>query len=147
MRLLTILCLMLPLAAQAGLYKCLDNAGRVTYTNAICDKAGLKEAKLIPPPPPPAIDLPKARLAQPAKPPVDKPADSLANKEAATPKLALNRTRAPDSGNCGKLNEQIGQVMDEMDEARRTGHTARQDAEWDDKLSRMQTEKNRLGCF
>lgn len=152
MRLITFICLCVPLAAQAGLYKCLDKAGRVTYTNAICDKVGLKEAKLIPPPPPPAIDPPALQSPPPARQAMHKPADVIAAKQAEpgempTAKLALNKTITASSGNCAKINEQIGQVMDEMDEARQTGHTARQETDWDQRLSRMQAEKSRLGCF
>ncbi len=170
MRLITLLCFLLPLAAQAGLYKCLDNAGRVTYTNAACDKAGLKEGKLIPPPPPPAIDRPQTQsalaqsalaqstltqstLAQsPAKLAINKPASVMASKETPpkempATKLALNRATVAKTGNCDQINTQIGQVMDEMDVARPAGYTAKQEADWNQTLSRMQAEKSRLGCF
>jgi len=161
MRLITLLCFLLPLAAQAGLYKCLDNAGRVTYTNAACDKAGLKEGKLIPPPPPPAIDRPQAQStsaqsptvqAPPAKLAINKPASVMASKEAPpkempATKLAMNRATIARTGNCDQINTQIGQVMDEMDVARPAGYTAKQEADWNQTLSRMQAEKSRLGCF
>lgn len=162
MRLITLLCFLLPLAAQAGMYKCLDNAGRVTYTNAACEKTGLKEGKLIPPPPPPAIDRPQAQsslaqspavqLPSPAKLAINKPASVMASKEVPpkempATKLALNRATIAKSGNCDQINMQIGQVMDEMDVARPAGYTAKQEADWNQTLSRMQVEKSRLGCF
>ena len=161
MRLITLLCFLLPLAAQAGLYKCLDNTGRVTYTNAACEKTGLKEGKLIPPPPPPAIDRPRVQspLAQspaiqspPAKLAINKPASVMASKEVPpkempATRLALNRATIAKTGNCDQINMQIGQVMDEMDVARPAGYTAKQEADWNQTLSRMQVEKSRLGCF
>lgn len=171
MRLITLLCFMLPLAAQAGLYKCLDNTGRVTYTNAACEKTGLKEGKLIPPPPPPAIDRPQAQLSSarlpssqsssaqspavqslPAKLAIKKPANVMASKEIApkempATRLALNSATLTKTGNCDHINMQIGRVMDEMDVARPAGYTARQEADWNQTLSRMQADKSRLGCF
>jgi hypothetical protein len=155
MRLITLLCFLLPLAAQAGLYKCLDNAGRVTYTNAACEKTGLKEGKLIPPPPPPAIDRPQAQLSSvqsPAKLAINKPASAMASKEVApkempATRLALNSATITKTGNCDHLNLQIGRVMDEMDLARPAGYTAKQEADWNQTLSRMQAEKSRLSCF
>lgn len=157
MRLITLFCFLLPLAAQAGMYKCLDNAGRVTYTNAACEKAGLKEGKLIPPPPPPAIDRPQTQssLVQsppPAKLAINKPASVMASKEVPpkempATRLALNRATITKTGNCDQINMQIGQVMDEMDVARPAGYTAKQEADWNQTLSRMQVEKSRQGCF
>ena len=146
MRLTLILILLLPVAAQADMYKCLDNAGHVTYTNSLCSKNGLKEAKLIPPPPTPAVDIPvalppSAKLA--ARTPTSKPAAQ----ESPSTKLAIQKTMVASSGKCAKINDEIGQVMDEMDAARRVGHTSRQEAEWNERLARMQGEKSRMGCF
>lgn len=161
MRLITLLCCLLPLAAQAGLYKCLDNTGRVTYTNAACEKTGLKETTLIPPPPPPAIDPPQPQSSsaqspvfqsQPAKLASNKPASVMASKEIApkempTTRLVLNSATLTKTGNCDHINMQIGRVMDEMDVARPAGYTAKQETDWNQTLSRMQAEKSRLGCF
>jgi hypothetical protein len=47
--------LFIPLAAQADLYKCTDDTGKITYTNSTCAKVGLKQSKVSPPPPPPVL--------------------------------------------------------------------------------------------
>lgn len=148
-----LLSLLLPFAAQAGLYKCLDQAGHITYTNTACDKAGLKEAKLIPPPPPPAVDARVVNAPSPAvKPPANKvvnatPPEAAPAEAKPAARIALTKTTNAGAGNCEKMNQQIGQVMDEMDEARRAGYTAKQEAEWGQKLSRMQAERARMNCF
>lgn len=170
MRLITLIFLCLPLVAQASLYKCLDNAGRVTYTNAACDKAGLKEATLIAPPPPPAVDAPVVQTPPTVKLSASKPRSTgfreIAPKEAPlretalqsalqgtplhempTAKLAMNRIAPSSTGNCDKMNEQLGRVMDDMDAARRAGYTAQQEAGWNQRISGIQSEKSRMGCF
>ena len=59
----------------------------------------------------------------------------------------MNSATLTKTGNCDHINMQIGRVMDEMDVARSTGYTAKQEADWNQTLSRMQAEKSRLGCF
>ena len=136
------LLLLFPLAAQADLYKCTDKAGNVTYTNSPCAKAGLKEAKLIPPPPPPAIDMPaKARSAKPV---ADK--SEPAPRPQQTAALPVMKS-SPSLDACAQLNADMGKTLDEMDAARNQGAAPRQQAEWNNKLDRLQAEKSRLGCF
>ena len=148
MRLLILFCLFVPLAAQADLFKCVDNAGKVTYTNLPCSKMGLTETKVIPPPPP------VTRQAKPAAVMAEKPTNDGAVTERGTnPKKKKEKsvqTAHPQESNrkkCTQLKEKMGQIMDQMDAARRQGYTAKQEAAWDTRLRELQAEKNRLGCF
>lgn len=142
---LAVYLLLFPLAAQADLYKCTDNIGKVTYSNSSCTKAGLKEAKLIPPPPPPAVNAPPKGNQQ-AKPIADKIADA-APKARETAALQLMKSGSAKNDMCAKLNSDVGSTMDEMDAARGKGYSAKQQAEWSDSLKKLQSEKSRLGCF
>lgn len=146
---LAIYLLLFPIAAQADLYKCTDNSGKVTYSNSSCTKAGLKQAKLIPPPPPPAVNAAtkasKEQSNQQAKPATDKIAAAPKARETAS--VQLMKSSSGKDGMCAKLNNDMGRTMDEMDAARDQGYSARQQAEWSDSLQKLQSEKNRLGCF
>lgn len=142
---LAIYFLIFPLTAQADLYKCTDKVGKVTYTNSACAKAGLKEAKIIPPPPPPVIDKP-AKVAEPIMPAVEK---SAANNAKSKDSVALKLVK-PAQGSqdkCAKLNGDMGRIMDQMDAAHRNNQTPDEEAGWNEVLKKLQTEKNRLGCF
>ena len=147
---LAVYLLLFPLAANADMYKCVDNAGKVTYTNASCAKAGLKEAKVIPPPPPPAID-PVAKTEQPPKTPGNKTASNKAVEPAAKPKqtaaLQVMKSVQSNSNACGKLNGEMGRIMDEMDAALSQGASADKHAAWNEKLNKLQADKKQLGCF
>jgi hypothetical protein len=142
---LTFYFLFLPLAAQANLFKCTDSVGKVTYTNTSCAKAGLKEAKILPPPPPPALDA-TAKVSQQAKTVAGKTAYP-EPKPRQTAALQVMKSTQSNSSACAKLNEDLGKTMDEMDAARSQGSTAKKQAEWNIRLDNLQTEKNRLGCF
>lgn len=132
--------LILPLSAQADLYKCVDNTGKITYTNSTCAKVGLKQDKLIPPPPPPVLDnAAKANAA--AKPAAAKEAGSKGKETVA---LQLTNPAQASNDKCAKLNAKMGIIMDEMDNARRHGRT---DFDGNENLKHLQEEKNRLGCF
>jgi hypothetical protein len=135
----------LALPAQATLFKCQDPAGNVTYTNLPCDKSGLKEAKVVPPPPPPAEmvspkPLPAVEISKTDKRP------SGDNKKGGT-SLHLIKSQDSNEEKCAKLNDALGNTMDEMDAARRQGYTPKQEAEWNAKLKKLQADKNKLGCF
>lgn len=143
---LAIYLLLFPLAAQADIYKCFDHTGKVTYTNSACAKSGLKEAKLIPPPPPPAIDKP-ARLQEAEKPVAGKAQATDDKPKQQTAALQVMQSTKSNGTACGKLNSDLGRIMDEMDAARSRGATAAQQLAWDKSLDELKTEKNRLGCF
>lgn len=141
---LAIFFLVLPLTAEANLFKCTDNAGKVTYTNSPCAKVGLKENKLIPPPPPPAIDTP-AKAERTEKQLVEKSSPVLQPKHTAA--LQLMKTAQRNNDTCARLNAAMGRTMDEMDAARTQGGVQRKQAEWNELLRNLQAEKTRLGCF
>jgi hypothetical protein len=147
---LAIYFLLFPLTAQADLYKCTDSAGKVTYTNSACAKAGLKEAKVIPPPPPPVLDKP-AKAPEAAKPAVEKSASSTKVKDIVATKetvaLQLVKSTSASADKCAKLNGDVGRIMDEMDATRRNGQADSGQSAWNESLKKLQTEKNRLGCF
>lgn len=143
---LAVYLLLFPLAAQADLYKCVDPAGKVTYTNSACAKSGLKAAKLIPPPPPPAVDGPaRARAAEKAA--ASTPPETRAQPKPQTAALQARRS-TPSNGNaCDTLNGDLGRIMDDMDAARSGGASAAQQAAWNKRLGELKMEKTRLGCF
>ncbi len=148
MRLLVLLCMLAPLAAQADLFKCTDQAGKVTYTNLPCAKMGLTETKVIPPPPPLPVQRGKPASAAAEKASI---ADSAAeNRPGTRKKEKPARAAHPQESNnkkCAKLRDRMGRIMDQMDAARRHGYTAKQETDWDNKLRQLQAEKNRLDCF
>jgi hypothetical protein len=135
-----------PFAAQADLFKCTDNAGKVTYSNSACAKSGLKEAKLIPPPPPPALDKsPPPKTAESDRPVAEKNADRAKNEQVVA--LTMVRPAPGNTEKCAKLNGDVGRLLDQLDATRRSGEVSSQTAEWDKTLKDLQSEKNRLGCF
>ncbi len=144
MRPLVLLCLIFPLAAQASLLKCTDGKGNVTYTNSSCAKIGLKEAAVIAPPPPPALDKP-AKVHETAKPAAEK--NPPAPKTQDTASLQLMKSVQADDDQCAKINTAMGRIMDEMDAARRQGLSAGAAAARNERLKKLQADKNRLGCF
>jgi hypothetical protein len=141
---LAIYFLIFPLTAQADLFKCTDNAGKVTYTNSACAKVGLKESKVIPPPPPPALDK-AAKAAGPVKSVVGQGNAAAKNKDTVAMKLVKPVQAGQDK--CAKLNGDMGRIMDQMDTAQRNNHTPEEEAGWNEVLKKLQSEKNRLGCF
>jgi len=141
----------LSLPAHATLYKCQDGSGKVTYTNLSCDKSGLKETRIIPPAPPPAepvASLPAAKKSEAASESVsDEKQPAKPVKKQGGTSLQLIKSQESSDKKCAKLNDTLGNTMDEMDAARRKGYTAKQEAEWNAKLKKLQADKNKLGCF
>lgn len=131
--------------AHATLYKCVDGAGKVTYTNLPCEQTGLKETRVIAPPPPPA----EPTAIKPAPTADAKPAGNLppAPESKGSSSIQLIRSQETSNKKCENLNDAQGKIMDEMDAARRKGYTSKQEADWNDKLRKLQAEKNKLGCF
>lgn len=149
--LILLLCLFFPLAAQADLYKCTDGAGKVTYTNLPCSRMGLTETKVIPPPPAPAEQSKAKRSSVPQVDETPAPEKSTASakkkKKQQSDAVTSMKPRESSDKKCAKLKDQMGKIMDEMDAARRHGYTSKQESDWDNKLRKLQAEKNRLGCF
>ncbi|MGO9446428.1 MAG: DUF4124 domain-containing protein [Thiobacillaceae bacterium] len=135
------------LPAQAEeLYKCVDAAMDVTYSNIPCRKfPGLKEAKAIDPdvgpevsetggPSPGKGDSTQAHV--PGLPP----------RAAAGGKRVLKAERTQKSP-CDALSDQISGLMDKMDSARDKAYSAQQESEWDKKIKELNVKKNSLNCF
>lgn len=137
--------LIFPLAAQADLYKCMDDTGKITYTNSACAKMGLKQAKVISPPPPPVPEN-SASKTEPAKPAVVKAERNTPSKNKETVALQVVKPAQANSDKCAGLNAAMGRVLDEMDAARRSGRST-ENAAWDNELKTLQADKSRLGCF
>ncbi len=142
------------LPAQAEqLYKCLDAGKQVTYSNLPCSKfPGLKEAKTIQAEPaPPASEQARASAretaaaAAAAPEPKVKAGKKTANERGET-KRVLKAERAEKS-KCNKLSDQIGEVTDKMDAARHKGYTAKQEADWKQRIQELTAKKNRLNCL
>ncbi len=142
---LAIVFLLMPLSANANLFKCTDIKGHITYTNSPCTKVGLKENKVLPPPPPPAIDAP-AKLTVQAKKEVEKEEPHSA-KPQQTVALQVVKTIQSNSDACNRLNEEVGRTMDEMDAARTQGGSQKKQSGWNEQLKQLQAKKSQLGCF
>ena len=147
MRLLVFLCMLFPLAAQAGLFKCTDQAGKVTYTNLPCAKMGLTETKVIPPPPLPAQHGKSAPVAAEKASITDSAAENHVRTQKKGKPVRAAQPQESNNKKCAKLRDRMGRIMDQMDAARRHGYTAKQETDWDNKLRQLQAEKNRLDCF
>jgi hypothetical protein len=137
------------LPAQAEqLYKCLDAGKQVTYSNLPCSKfPGLKEAKVIQPEPAPPSEpsSAKARETEAVPEPKAKTEKKTAS-ERAEARRVLKVERA-EKNKCNKLSDQISDVMDKMDAARHKGYTAKQEADWKQKIQELNAKKTRLNCF
>lgn len=147
MRTLSLLALLiLALPVHATLFRCEDAAGHVTYTNLPCDKAGLKEAKVIPPAPPPAEPAPVKPEAAPAAKSAEKESKE-PEKKKSEPTMQLIRSQESKGDKCAQINKAMGKIMDDMDAARRQGYTTKQETEWNAKLKKLQADKATHGCF
>ncbi|MEW6415573.1 MAG: DUF4124 domain-containing protein [Pseudomonadota bacterium] len=171
MRLSALLLALLPaflsggVAAQATLNKCIDAAGRVTYSNLPCRGAReVKQVEIDPPPPKPAMPptpaaaptptpqptVPSAGAAgAPPAPPARTPAVAPA---AATPRLSApakpSRPAATTTPrNCDALTEQLGRVLDQMDASRSKGVTPQQLDAWTREVETLERRKREAGCF
>ncbi len=103
--------------AQATLNKCIDAQGKVTYSNLPCKNA--REAKRVeidPPPTPPVAAKPAPRPQPAAAKPLAADAPlQLETRQASGKPSATGKQ-------CDSLSEQLGRVLDRMDEARRKGY-------------------------
>lgn len=134
----------LPVQAEE-MYKCINAAKEVTYTNQPCGKLpGMKEAKTIEADPGPPVPPPPKPPKTAAKPETKQPRKTA--QERAEAKRVLKAERA-EKNKCDKISDQISQVMDKMDAARHRGYTAKQEAEWNDKIRELNAKKSRLNCF
>lgn len=134
-------------AAQATLNKCIDAQGLVTYTNKPCVNASEVRKLAIDPAPPiePAPDpaplpRPAANRADTAPDPVSVQLETRKSTGQLTPRKAA-------AGVCDTLSEQLGRVLDKMDQARRKGYTQAQMDKWSEESRALERKKQQSACF
>jgi cell division septation protein DedD len=159
------LCALLPAVAgaQATLNKCIDARGDVTYSNLPCKNAReVKKVEIDPAPPAPAA-APKAAPAVTAPPPAKPAAPAKAapsvppSKPApAAPAIRLEpqsgprkpTVLAPSAGQCDILSEQLGRLLDKMDQASRKGSASpAQMKAWNEEIRELERKKQQSACF
>jgi hypothetical protein len=136
--------------AQDTLNKCIDAQGLVTYTNKPCTNA--REVHKLEIDPPPVPDPARAEPTQAATP----VAKSAGPAPAA---IRLEMQRAPSGGkpsttqqtgnakHCDTLSNQLGKILDTMDQARRKGYTQDQMNRWNEKIRELELKKQQSACF
>lgn len=157
-------------AAAASLNKCVDEYGKVTYSNLPCKGANqVRKIEIDPAPPvrvaPPAPiaapalspaalpDLPKVDVpvyAMPEKPPVVITPKSTAAPVEKKAEIKLETFGAPkkqSQNNCDTLSDKLGLVLDKMDAARRKGYTQKQMDDWNSEIKTLERKKQQAGCF
>jgi len=160
------LCALLPAAAgaQATLNKCIDARGAVTYSNLPCrDAREVKKVEIDPAPPAPAA-VPKAAPAvtptQPARA-AAAPAKAVPSVPPSKPAPAAPAIRlepqsgsrkpavlAPSAGQCEILSEQLGRLLDKMDQASRKGSASpAQMKAWNEEVRELERKKQQSACF
>jgi hypothetical protein len=161
------LCVLLPAAAgaQATLNKCIDARGGVTYSNLPCkDAREVKKVEIDPAPPAPA-EAPKAapaatptQSARPAAPAKAVPGVPPSKPVPAAPAPAIRlepqsasrkpAVLAPSSGQCETLSDQLGHLLDKMDQASRKGSASpAQMKAWNEEVRELERKKQQSACF
>ena len=160
-------------SAQATLNKCVDANGKVTYSNLPCRNAReVRKVEIDPPPKPDPAPVP-AKVAKPQPAVIPKPA---VKPQAATqaPAAALPAdvppvastppassqdlpTPAPlkpgkssirlTARQCDSLTDKLGNILDQMDQARRSGYTQQQMDAWEQEIQDIESKKQQSGCF
>ena len=151
MRCLIVLIGMAALVASveaATLNKCIDAQGKVTYSNLPCHNA--REVRTVDIEPAPRPDA--QRSAQPAKPPIAKPAAG--SNAPATLQLETRRATGKPAAHasasarkCDAITDKLGRVFDKMDQARHQGYTQKQMDKWDQEIKDLERKKQQFGCF
>jgi hypothetical protein len=153
MRLLALVLFALPAllpagaSAQATLNKCIDAAGKITYSNLPCRNS--RETRKVEIDPAPTLDP-----ARPAPVPVEPEATKATppSKETATLRLDTQRTTGKPAARvsarqCDALTDKLGHVFDKMDQARRKGYTQQQMNAWNLEVQDLERKKQQSGCF
>jgi hypothetical protein len=159
------LCALLPAVAgaQATLNKCIDARGAVTYSNLPCKNAReVKKVEIDPAPPAPAA-VPKAAptvaAPQPAKPAAPAKAAPSVPSSKPAPAAPANRLEpqsgprkptvlAPSAGQCETLSEQLGRLLDKMDQASRKGSASPEQMKaWNEEVREIERKKQQSACF
>jgi hypothetical protein len=138
------LCALLPAVAgaQATLNKCIDARGAVTYSNLPCKNAReVKKVEIDPAPPAPAKAAPRV---PPSKPAPAAPAIRLEPQAGSKKPTVL----APSAGQCETLSEQLGRLLDKMDQASRKGSASpAQLKAWNEEVRELERKKQQSACF
>ncbi len=162
-----------PAIEAAALNKCIDAQGQVTYSNLPCRNAReVRKVEIDPPPKPDPAPVP-AKVAKPqpavnpqpvAKPqtPTQPPAAALpadVPPVASTPPVSSQNlpTPAPQkpgkssirltARQCDSLTDKLGNILDQMDQARRSGYTQQQMDAWEQEIQDIESKKQQSGCF
>jgi hypothetical protein len=166
-----------PAIEAAALNKCIDAQGQVTYSNLPCRNAReVRKVEIDPPPKPDLAPAPapvpaKAAAPQPlalprsaASPQIEAkpqaaplpaavppaigapPASSQGLPTAAPQKPAKSSIRLT-ARQCDSLTDQLGKVLDQMDQTRRSGYTQQQMDAWEQEIQDIESKKQQSGCF
>ena len=157
-------------ATAASLNKCVDEYGKVTYSNLPCKGANqVRKIEIDPAPPvrvappapiaapalPPAAlpDAPKVDVpvyVMPEKPPIvitPKSSTAAAEKKTEIKFETLGGPKKQSQNNCDTLSDKLGLVLDKMDAARRKGYTQKQMDDWNSEIKTLERKKQQSGCF
>lgn len=135
---------------QATLNKCIDVQGLVTYTNKPCVNAHEVRKLEIDPAPvsdPPRVEAPPVEAVKSA------PVRTEAPQPAATVQIETRKTAGKPvleksaGGQCDILADQLGRVLDKMDQARRKGYTQKQMDAWNEQARALERKKQQSACF
>lgn len=162
-----------PAIEAAALNKCIDAQGQVTYSNLPCRNAReIRKVEIDPPPKPDPAPVP-AKVAKPqpavipqsvaqpqtaaqpqaAVPPADVPpvayplpASSQGMPTTAPQKPGKSSIRLT-ARQCDSLTDKLGKILDQMDQARRSGYTQQQMDAWEQEIKDIESKKQQSGCF
>ena len=153
--------------SAASLNKCVDEYGKVTYSNLPCKGANaVRKIEIDPAPPVPAVPVnppvmptvvlpapPKIEgpgYVMPEKNPVvltPKSGASPQEKKAAIKFETLGGPKKQSQNTCDTLTDKLGLVLDKMDGARRKGYTQKQLDGWNSEIKLLEHKKQQAGCF
>jgi len=156
-----------PAIEAAALNKCIDAQGQVTYSNLPCRNAReIRKVEIDPPPKPDPAPVP-AKVAKPqtaaipqsvAKPqPATLPADVppvVSTPPAPSQDMPTTAPQKPGKSSirltarqCDSLTDKLGKILDQMDQARRSGYTQQQMDAWEQEIKDIESKKQQSGCF
>jgi len=162
-----------PAIEAAALNKCIDAQGQVTYSNLPCRNAReIRKVEIDPPPKPDPAPVP-AKVAKPqtaaipqsvaqpqtaTKPqaaalPVDvppvagTPPASSQDMPTTVPQKPGKSSIRLTARQCDSLTDKLGKILDQMDQARRSGYTQQQMDAWEQEIKDIESKKQQSGCF
>lgn len=160
-----------PAIEAAALNKCIDAQGQVTYSNLPCRNA--REVRKVEIDPPPKPDPAPAKVAKPQ--PVVIPQSVAKSQTPTQPQAAVLPADVPPvaypppassqnlptsaplkpgkssirltARQCDSLTDKLGNILDQMDQARRSGYTQQQMDAWEQEIKDIESKKQQSGCF